>query len=102
MPVWPLLVFVGLFLGMAVVVKRYGRNWNFHAAARAVQLEMTGVLNLGAQHRVAVVKVTSGTFHNQLVLGLSAQGIQCLMVLPAEAEVRAELSVKTSQLADSA
>ena len=91
---WPTLILVALFVAAMAclpwLVRRLQqknllpRGMGMARGATPVPAQMLGSLAIGPQQRVVTVQVGEGDEAVRLVLGVSAQQIQCLHVLNAQ------------------
>ena len=78
------LVFTGVLVMLPWAVKRFRqRRWGGAASARVNVLKLREVLPLGPQQRVMTVEVGPADARVCLVLGVTAQTMTTLHVLPA-------------------
>lgn len=86
---WPtLLMVVGLVAALAALPWLLRRLQQRSAALRGtagLQSRVLGAVGIGPQQRVVTVEVGEGAQTVRLVLGVTAQSIQCLHVLQAPA-----------------
>ena len=86
-PMWPtLLMVVGLVAAMGALPWLLRRLQQRTAALRGtagLQSRVLGAVGIGPQQRVGTVEVGEGVQTVRLVLGVTAQNIQCLHVLQA-------------------
>ncbi|MEG1735094.1 MAG: flagellar biosynthetic protein FliO [Comamonas sp.] len=108
---WPTLVLVALFVAaMAALpwlVRRLQqknllpRGMGMTRGAAPLPLQILGSLSIGQQQRVVTVQVGDGDEAVRLVLGVTAQQIQCLHVLEEhKAHAPAAIKSEASQFAD--
>ena len=93
---WPTLILVALFVAaMAALpwlVRRLQqknllpRGMGMARGAAPLSSQVLGSLSIGPQQRVVTVQVGEGDEAVRLVLGVTAQQIQCLHVLPTHAD----------------
>lgn len=92
---WPTLILVALFvvamLALPSLVRRLQqknllpRGLGMARGAAPLQQQVLGTLSIGPQQRVVTVQVGEGDEAVRLVLGVTAQQIQCLHVFQAQA-----------------
>lgn len=81
------LVVVVLFIGAMAMAPWLLRQWQQRASAAQAQTgiasKVVSVVAVGPQQRVVTVEIILDQEKTRLVLGVTAQAIQCLHVLPA-------------------
>ena len=112
---WPTLLLVVLFVAaMAALpwllrrIQGKGGVLGKVRGGQGLQPRVLGAVGVGPQQRVVTVEVGEGAQSVRLVLGVTAQNIQCLHVLPrdgfsdamarAEAQVQGQLQAASSSL----
>lgn len=111
---WPTLILVALFvaamLALPWLVRRLQhknllpRGMGMARGAAPLQQQVLGTLSIGPQQRVVTVQVGEGDEAVRLVLGVTAQQIQCLHVLQAQtvkAQAASEYVAKAPSFTDS-
>lgn len=107
-PLWPtLLTVVALVTAMAALpwlLRRFQQRTATLRGAAGLQSRVLGAVGVGPQQRVVTVEVGEGTQTVRLVLGVTAQSIQCLHVLqaPAPADFSAAMAQARNLPADGA
>lgn len=107
-PLWPtLLTVVALVTAMAALpwlLRRFQQRTAALRGAAGLQSRVLGAVGVGPQQRVVTVEVGEGAQTVRLVLGVTAQSIQCLHVLqaPAPADFSAAMAQARSLPADGA
>lgn len=98
------LVLVGLFLcgllSLPWLIERLKRHYGLQPAGPSGPARLVSALALGPQQRVVTVEVGPPSARVWLVLGVTAQTIQCLHTLPA-AEDAATVPAKPTPAAES-
>lgn len=96
------LVVVVLFIGAMAMAPWLLRQWQQrHATAQAqagVAAKVLSVVAVGPQQRVVTVEIATDQEKTRLVLGVTAQQISCLHVLPAVAAVSAGAPLPFAQV----
>lgn len=86
---WPtMLMVVALVAAMAALpwlLRRFQQRTAALRGTAGLQLRVLGAVGVGAQQRVVTVEVGEGAQLVRLVLGVTAQNIQCLHVLQSPA-----------------
>ena len=80
-----LIALVGALCALPWLVKWMQRRTGRSLGGQGHAITLVSVLPLGPQQRVVTVEVGPAQARTQLVLGVTAQTVTCLHVLPAEA-----------------
>lgn len=96
------LVVVVLFIGAMAMAPWLLRQWQQrHATAQAqagVAAKVLSVVAVGPQQRVVTVEIATEQEKTRLVLGVTAQQISCLHVLPTAAVASAAVPLPFAQV----
>ena len=76
-----LVLFIAVLACLPWLLRRWQKRQLSGKGGQGVQMQVVSTLPLSPSQRVVVVEVGQGSEHTRLVLGVTAQNIQCLHVL---------------------